>query len=220
MRGLRSRLLLTLGSVLLAAISVGAAVVGPMYQSGAAASYLVTKLQSEPGFLTGMVFDYEPGSSVTKTETLAAARTAANAKLNDTFAPTTLALWSDRFKGFPRGGEISMMSARGSCEHVALVGRCPTKVGEALILAHDSAYAHLKVGDTVKLRHFPGRVTIVGTYTPRAVDEGYWFNLRDLESVPPQPPSGNGPPTAYHPAPLIVAQPTFAKVPAGHWLVR
>src|SRR4029453_13215829 len=62
LRGLRSRLLLTVGSALLAAIAVAAAVVGPMYQSAGAASYLVTKLRSQPDFLTGLTIDYTPDS--------------------------------------------------------------------------------------------------------------------------------------------------------------
>src|SRR6478752_1185078 len=137
MRGLRSRMLLTLGSILLAAISVGAAVVGPMYQAGAASSYLVTKLQSEPNFLTGVVFDYQPTFDPVQTysDQLAAARQAADAELNTAFEPSTTAVWSRRFTGFPGyRGAADLVSATGACDHVQLTGRCPRKAGEALIL--------------------------------------------------------------------------------------
>ena len=222
LRGLRSRLLLTLGSVLLAAISVGAAVVGPMYQSGAAASYLVTKLQSEPSFLTGVVFDYQPTLTPEDTDAdqLAAAKRGADAELNDAFTPATIAMWSRRFTGFPGyRAEADLVSAAGACEHVHLVGRCPRRTGEALILKQDSTFAPLKVGESVKLHGLPTPIKIVGTYAPRASDEDFWFNLRDLESVPPQP-TGSGGLTPYHPAPLLVSSQTFRSMDRGSWFVR
>ncbi len=195
MRGLRSRLLLTLGSILLAAISVGAAVVGPMYQAGAASSYLVTKLQSEPNFLTGVVFDYRPtlDPEDTYAEQLSSARSLADRELNDQFAPATIATWSQRFNGFPgHDGAANLVSAPGQCAHVHLVGRCPSKVGEALILKQDSTYAPLKIGQSVKLEglhtpdHHRGDLR-----TARDRRELTGSTCSDLESVPPQP-SGSG----------------------------
>jgi putative ABC transport system permease protein len=222
MRGLRSRLLLTLGSILLAAISVGAAVVGPMYQAGAASSYLVAKLRAEPNLLTGLVFDYQPSgvSADGVAAALSAARRAAQVALNDEFGPPTLALRSQRLTGFPGyKSESNLLSAPGACDHVVLAGRCPTKPGEALILKQDSAFASVKIGQTVRLHGLRTPITVVGTYTPRASDEAYWFNLRDLESVPPQPTASGGL-TPYRPAPFLVTQQTFSQLPQSAWFVR
>ena len=220
LRGLRSRLLLTAGSILLAAISVGAAVVGPMYQAGAASSYLVTSFQSEPNFLTGLVLDYQPADpGQSYAAALSVARSKANAALNDAFGQATLALRTERLSGFPGyHAEATLLSAKGECSHVQIVGRCPSKPGEALILKEDSTFAPLKIGGQVKLGGVPETITVVGTYSPRTADESYWFNLRDLESVPPQPTASGM--TSYFPAPILVAPQTFARIPATSWYVR
>ena len=216
LRGLRSRFLLTLGSVLLAAISVSAAVLGPMYQAGAASSYLVTRLQTEPNFLTGLVFDYQPGRGQTYRSALAAGRQQAARALDDRFSAPTVALWAQRSKGL--GGLARVVWTPSSCAHVILVGRCPSRPDEALILAHDSSYAHVKVGQQVRIEDLAKPLTIVGTYIPRDSDGAYWFNLADLASVPPQQ-TGNGM-TPYLPAPLLVDAQTFSAVQPGSWYVR
>ncbi len=220
LRGLRSRLLLTVGSVILAAISVGAAVVGPMYQTGAASSYLVTKLRTEPNVLTGVVFDYGPSTSPDERypAALGSARRLADQTLNDQFAGASTALWTTRLGAL--GGLGRVVSEAGACQHVNIVGRCPVKAGEALILKHDSAYAHVKIGQRIRLAGIAGSLKVVGTYTPRAADEDFWFNPIDLESLPPAPGGSNAPPQPYKPAPFIVAPQTFARFNAGTWYVR
>lgn len=220
LRGLRSRLLLTVGSVLLAALAVGAAVVGPMYQTGAASSYLVTKLRSEPINLTGMALDYSPpsaGSGGAPAAALASARRLAARVLNDEFARPSAALWTRRLHGL--GGLVRVASQPGQCSHVRLVGRCPQRSGEALILRSDSAYAHVPIGDTVRVEGVATALTIVGTYQPRDADESFWFDLSDLQSVPPQATSTGGY-TPFYPGPLLVTPATFAHIPPASWFVR
>ncbi len=219
-RGLRSRLLLTAGSVLLAAISVGAAVVGPMYQSGAASSYLVTKLRAEPNFLTGLVFDYTPTQNPPSwvPEALGTARQLANGELDDQFGPATLALWTMRRPSPTLQGDAALLSTAGACAHVELAGRCPSGAGEALILRHDSAYARVKIGDTVSITGLPRPLRVVGTYASRARDESFWFDLADLASVPPSPSLLQA--TPYSPAPLLVSPQTFEGLPPGSWFVK
>lgn len=221
MRGLRSRLLLTLGSVLLAAISIGAAVVGPMYQSGAAASFLVTKLGSEPLPVIGMRLDYTPtigAHEETYPEALDKAGTLAAGTLNRQFEPATLSLWTHRLSGL--GGLATLMAAPGSCDHVQVEGRCPTKPDEAMILKADSDYAHVKIGQEVTVDGFPTPLNIVGIYRAHPFDRDYWYDPTDLQSVPPQPTGSNGPPTPYLPAPLIVTPQAFDKMPAQTWYVK
>ncbi|MGI8702041.1 MAG: FtsX-like permease family protein [Nocardioidaceae bacterium] len=221
-RGLRSRLLLTAGSVLLAAISVGAAVVGPMYQSGAASSYLVTKLRSEPGFLTGVVLDYsppetgsrdtgpghfEPGGYATA---LAEARKLADQQLNDQFTPATAALWTGRIPSSLFDGEAAVLAAPGACMHLAVTGRCPSAPGEVLVLRYDSNFAGVRVGARFHLPYVRIPLHVVGVYAPRAKDENFWFDLADLKSVPAQPYASL--PLPYRPAPLITAPETFDRI--------
>lgn len=222
LRGLRSRLLLTVGSVLLAAISVAAAVVGPMYQTGAASSYLVTKLRAAPNFLTGVVLDYSPpqtGSPETGlghfdpggyAEALAEARKLADQQLNDQFAPATAMLWTGRIYSSRFGGEAAVLAAHGACAHLALTGRCPSSPGEVLVLRHDSSFAGVRVGERFRLPSVSIPLHVVGVYAPRAKDENFWFDLANLASVPPAPTLPA--PTPYSPAPLITSPQTFDSI--------
>lgn len=220
LRGLRSRFLLTLASALLAAISVAAAVVGPMYQGGAAASYLVTKLRSEPNSLTGQTFSFVP----TPTEahqpaaTVVAVRALADATLDNHFGPASVALWSVRqYSDRMQRGDVALLSVTGECAHVALVGRCPQAPGEALILRHDSEFVHLGIGQQLRLPDVKVPLRVVGTYAPRASDENFWFDLNNLVSVPVQTGVVIVP---YQPAPLLVSQQTFARVTPAAWHVE
>lgn len=217
LRGLRSRLLLSLGSILLAAISVGAAVVGPAYQSGAAASYLVTRLRSEPNFITGLQFTYAPnqvGPSAPRAAQVAARREA-DRLLNDQFERAALTLWSAPINSPTLGGQTRLLSTAGACAHLAVVGRCPAQPGEALILRHDSMYAQVEIGETVDVG-LPTPLRIVGTYAPRRQDGRFWFDLTDFTSQPPVPEILQ----PYLSAPLIVPADTFAELPPGSWSIR
>ena len=62
-RGLRSRALLSAGSVLLTALAIGSAVLGPVFSEAVTNSYVVTRLQETPAGLTGLsrVFTPEAG---------------------------------------------------------------------------------------------------------------------------------------------------------------
>lgn len=230
LRGLRSRTLLTLGSILLAAISIGAAVVGPMYQAGASASYLVTKLRSVPTNQKGLVFDYVPQKlgiapkihSQSPASSLQRASDVVSHRLDDQFGPATFELWTVRLAAL--GGQIRVISADGSCSHLLIAGRCPTRAGEALMLAYDSQKNHVAIGQTVQVDGMKDPLTIVGTYKVRPKDSDFWFSPSELESVPPQP-SGLNTFTPYYPAPLIVTPETFAHgfvkhFPVGDWFVR
>ena len=59
-RGLRARLLLSVGSVLLVALAVGSAVLGPVFQVAVTNSYLVTRLAEAPNALTGLSWVHTP----------------------------------------------------------------------------------------------------------------------------------------------------------------
>ena len=48
LRGLRSRALLSAGSVLLTALAIGSAVLGPVFQVAVTNSYVVTRLEEAP----------------------------------------------------------------------------------------------------------------------------------------------------------------------------
>ena len=60
LRGLRSRALLSTGSVLLTALAIGAAVLGPIFQVAVTNSFFVTRLEEAPNPLTGLTWRYQP----------------------------------------------------------------------------------------------------------------------------------------------------------------
>lgn len=224
-RGLRSRLLLTLGSVLLAAISVMAAVVGPMYQSAASSSYLVTTLRDEPNFLTGLTFDYRPPpgpSSSNRGESYARAERSAakiaHAAVGRDFLPPQVTLTA-RASGELPGHipvRIRYFAKRDACAHLRVVGTCPSRPQQVLMLPFDLRYLHLKVGDRVRIPHFPLAPKIVGTYTVPPGQAAYWFDLDRLQSSTPAPTRQGF--TPYLPAPFITAPVTFAHLPSP-WIV-
>ena len=74
-RGLRSRALLSAGSVLLTALAIGSAVLGPVFSEAVTNSYVVTRLQETAPGLTGLsrVFTPDSGSSLEQAEADAAA---------------------------------------------------------------------------------------------------------------------------------------------------
>jgi putative ABC transport system permease protein len=59
-RGLRSRALLTVGSVVLAALALGSAVLGPIFSEAVTNSYVVTRLQEAPAASTGLARVFTP----------------------------------------------------------------------------------------------------------------------------------------------------------------
>jgi len=63
-RGLRARALLSAGSVLLTALAIGSAVLGPIFQVAVTNSYLVTRLDEAPNELTGLSWRFQPGSQL------------------------------------------------------------------------------------------------------------------------------------------------------------
>ena len=81
LRGLRSRALLTAGSVLLTALAIGAAVLGPIFQVAVTNSYYVTRLEEAPNPLTGLTWIYQP--EATYDGTPAAARDQASRIVNE-----------------------------------------------------------------------------------------------------------------------------------------
>ncbi|MEC9052618.1 MAG: hypothetical protein VX747_09165, partial [Actinomycetota bacterium] len=60
LRGLRSRLLLSIGSVVLTALAVGSAVLGPAFQGAVTGSFLVSRLAEAPNNLTGLSWVWTP----------------------------------------------------------------------------------------------------------------------------------------------------------------
>jgi hypothetical protein len=217
-RGMRARLLLTLGCVLLAALAIGSAVMGPMFQVAATNSYVVARLDQELDVLTGLSFEFQPDEALARDpgRSLEHAGQVVGGEAPATFHDPAAQLVTRRFDLF--GGEGMLLARPDACRHLEVEGRCPETEGEALMLVADLARSGTRVGDVVPLP-FPGaEVTVVGTYVVPEDSADYWFDLSRLVSVPEHQTAFITYP--YSPAPLIVTEDTFAALPPQAWHVQ
>ena len=218
-RGLRARALLSAGSVLLTALAIGSAVLGPIFQVAVTNSYLVTRLDEAPNELTGLSWRFQPGSQLDRDVDQAVRRAgeAAAAAARGPFADPQTVLESQRVEAL--GGAQVMLTAKdGACDHLEIEGDCPTKPGQVLMLAGDLDLTELPLGEKVDLGPDLGTVTIVGSYRVPADEDDFWFRTDRFASFPPQVLRAQTLP--YRPAPLVTVPATFDTIPAGQWSVR
>src|SRR6478672_7756234 len=217
-RGLRARALLSAGSVLLTALAIGSAVLGPIFQVAVTNSYLVTRLDEAPNELTGLSWRFQPDHQLTGAVDQAVRRAgeaASHAASGPFTAPQTV-LESQRVDAL--GGAKVMLTAKdGACDHLEIEGRCPTKAGEVLMLAGDRDLTELPIGDRITLPEL-GPVTLVGTYRVPDSETDYWFQLARFASFPPT--DTRSAPQPYRPAPLVTVPATFDTIPAEAWSIR
>jgi hypothetical protein len=217
LRGLRSRALLSAGSVLLTALAIGSAVLAPIFQLAVTNSYLVTRLDEAPNNLTGLTWRFTPGPAVVGDQAAAQRRAAAAAAdaVRGIFAAPQTMLESARV---PAYGGLTMLAAKdGACAHLEIQGDCPDAPGEVMMLAGDLAFTGTTLGDTIDLDAL-GRVTVVGTYrSPRTAEADFWFDLGRFASTPPHE-SRDGT-TPYLPAPWLTVPEAFDDLSARNWSV-
>ena len=227
-RGLRSRALLSAGSVLLTALAIGSAVLGPVFSEAVTNSYVVTRLQETPPGLTGTsrVFTPDSGAALEQAEADAAAP-ASELNTGPWREPVTIAQ-TEQFSALR--GVVTFWSRAGACDALEIEGRCPERRGEVLMLATDVEKTKAEIGEPLELPIFettgvqqlglprPGldEVVVVGSYTtPRSGDD--WLIPRRLTSTNEQTTIGGGY-QPYAPAPLITTPDTVTAM--GQWTVR
>lgn len=222
LRGLRSRVALTIGSLLLTSVAVASAVLGPAYQSAATRSFLVARLSEASPTSTGVTISYRP----TAAEDVAAATTAAKRggadQLVGTFGRPTTTLRSDpdalgHVFGLPYSGHVVLLAKTGGCARLVVEGRCPQKPGEVLLHELDSDVTDVTVGQAVPFAGLDDPLTVVGTYSVPIQAMRFFFDESRLARVP-YAPSALGP-AVYDPAPLITKASTFDALPARSWTV-
>ena len=192
LRGLRSRALLTTGSVLLTALAIGAAVLGPSFQVAVTNSYYVTRLEEAPNPLTGLTWIYQPEATYDGPAAAARDRAAriVDARETGPFAAAQPQLVTDRFEALNDGvqlrareGEVQLMARTDACTHLEIEGSCPTGPDEVLMLVGDLDFTGLEIGDRVDLGP-AGRKTVVGVYRLPESETDFWFDPQRLASVP------------------------------------
>jgi putative ABC transport system permease protein len=227
-RGLRSRALLSAGSVLLTALAIGSAVLGPVFSEAVTNSYVVTRLQETPPGLTGLsrVFTPDSGSSLEQAERDAVAASTALAR--GSWQEPDVIAQSERFSALR--GVVTFWSRDDACETLEFEGRCPEKQGEVLMLATDVEKTGAEIGKPLPLAIYepPGvaglglprpalrEVVVVGSYTtPSSGDD--WLIPGRLTSTNEQTTLRGGY-QPFAPAPLITTPDTVTAV--GGWDVR
>lgn len=225
LRGLRSRLVLTAGTVLLATIGIAAAVVGPMYLGAATNSLLVDRLDAAPIAQTGLTWEYRPASTDVPVRTvLDRAEAVGDGRAPDGFAPPSVGLVTARFKvplsGYDSPAETVLRALPDGCRSLLVSGRCPSRAFEALVARVDveRGRGELDVGDRVPVPGDGSRsLVVVGTY--RIDPDEPWFDPSRFVSVPAMPSDIPGSPDdrPYQPAPLITPASTFGALAPPDW---
>ena len=227
-RGLRSRALLSAGSVLLTALAIGSAVLGPVFSEAVTNSYVVTRLQETAPGLTGLsrVFTPDTGSSIEQAEQDAVA--ASRERTTGPWQEPSVIAQSERFSALR--GVVTFWSRPGACDALEVEGRCPEQRGEVLMLTGDLDKTGAEIGEPLELAIYetpgtqelglprPGldEVVVVGTYDTPATAED-WLIPGRLTSTNEQT-SIRGGYQPYAPAPLITTDDTVEAM--GAWTVR
>ena len=219
LRGLRSRALLSVGTVMLTALAVGAAVLGPVFAEAVTNSFLISRLGDAPNPLTGVSWRFSPDAVVdarpagAQRAAQADAVAAAEASAPDLFAAPQTYLETQRVEAF--GGLTRLAAKEGACQHLEIDGDCPSRPGEVMLLEGDLEFTGAQFGDEVDLAEL-GRVVIVGSYrAPGPDDVDFWFNDQRFVSIPPAG-DGNIP---YQPAPWLTVPEAFDTLPNTLWSV-
>ena len=206
LRGLASRSVLSLGSLLLTVIAIASAVVGPSYQLNAANSFVIAQLAAQPPINTGLTYDYQHGDQETADQAIVTALDETARESGTAYNAGHAMLWDQldqtAFPGASLPAVARLVSVPGACTHVALVGRCPTAAGEIAVLKADAETYGWKLGSRIDQPEYKQPFTVVGIYTAQARDEAFWFGPR-LQTAP-----GRALPTVIpsRPAPWITTQ--------------
>jgi hypothetical protein len=214
LRGLRSRALLSAGSVLLTALAIGSALLGPVYQVAVTGSFLVTRLDDAANNQTGLSWRFEPAGGGGPEDALAAAETGAE-EVDGPFTAATAVLETPRVDAI--GGQAMLTSTADACDHLDVEGACPAAAGEVLLLAGDLEEQRIAIGDVLPMADY-GPVTVVGGYRVPEDETDYWFDLARFASTPQQETRTVTLP--FSPAPFVTVPATFAQFDAGSWSVR
>lgn len=231
LRGLRARALLSAGSVLLTALAVASAVLGPIFAEAVTNSYVVTRLREAPPSLTGLSRVFTPASPSTDIDQAVRQAVAATDAVDEgEWGPSVPVVESERVTGLR--GALEFWSRADACDTLEITGRCPRARGEVLLLEAAAERQDIAVGDRIELPGYvPGQlaqlglpapgideITVVGTYRTPAVGTD-WLSPQRLtltnESVSDNPGGGY---TPYSPGPLLTTPETVEAV--GGWTVR
>lgn len=205
LRGLRSRALLSAGSLVLIALAVGATVLGPMFQEASIRSYTVTRVQDAPAPQTALSWQARPKRSERPlAEVVAAATAQVRAVSPAPYTAPEVTYLSGPLVRLPDRAVVRLAARDDACSILEVEGRCPERAGEVLVNAADLFTQ--QIGDPIELPVI-GEQVIVGVYqTPTTTDD--WLLPGRLASSPQTQSS------PYRAAPYLVTPEVFDGLPA------
>ncbi len=227
-RGLRSRALLSAGSVLLTALAIGSAVLGPVFSEAVTNSYVVTRLQETPPGLTGLSRVFTPDSGVPLEQARRDAEAASASLTTGPWQEPDVVAQSERFSALR--GVVTFWSRPDACRTLEVQGRCPEARGEVLMLAADVEKTGAEIGEPLPLAIFEtlgveqlglprpalDEVVVVGSYVTPGPGDGWLIPGRLTSTNEQESLSGGYQP--YAPAPLITTDDTVSAM--GAWDIR
>ncbi len=229
LRGLRARALLSVGSIVLTALAVGSAVLGPIFAEAVTNSYVVTRLREAPAAATGLTRVLELQSQLAPQAARDLAVAESGALDEGPWGEATTTLVSERYSALR--GVVTFWAREDVCAGLEVTGRCPSAPGEVLLLNTDAERTGAVVGEPLELSIFEpaeiegqypraaiDEVQVVGTYTTPQSDD-VWQQPTLLTSTNEQS-SLTGGYQPYQPAPLVTTSETVASLGAGAWSVR
>jgi hypothetical protein len=171
-----------------AAVTMGAAALGPMYARAAGESTLRDQL-SQAGTATGLTFQDVPFGYDLQTAISAFDRAQAKAPPPGSVRgyPTRIGsidVAVSAQAGEGEGGTSALVWRQGACAQLHIVqGRCPERAGQALVSRRtlDSGEGW-RLGGTVETSAGPLR--IVGSYVPRDSTGPFWFGRNYFDAAP------------------------------------
>ena len=228
-RGLRSRALLTVGSIVLAALALGSAVLGPIFSEAVTNSYVVTRLQEAPAASTGLARVFTPDGPLEPKAAMERAVTESDARNEGAWGQPTVTLESEDYSALR--GAVTFWSRDDVCAGLVIEGRCPSAPGEVLMLAKDIQKTGARIGEPLEMNifeppeiegQFPrsplAQVTVVGSYATPVTDDVWQSPLR-LRATNEQS-SLTGGYQPYNPAPLLTTHETMQSLGPDAWSVR
>lgn len=184
----------------IAALSMTAAAIGPLYSRAAEESLLGDRLRSgsvsEEGFAVGFV----AGKATDNSAALAAVReVGGQSGLDRYYGPALLGVQAATVPVFRSPAEkrpayVARLAWReGQCSHLRLAaGRCVQRTGEAMISAASARTLRLKLGDRILLRGLAraapalNNPQVVGIYQVGDRRSPYWFDQNFFDAGPGQ----------------------------------
>ncbi|WP_210437659.1 FtsX-like permease family protein [Nocardioides xinjiangensis] len=225
--GLRSRSLLSVGTLLLLVVALGSAVLGPAFAAAVGNAYAVTRLAEERNALTGRTWEVRPSRGTDDPGALLDDTLTQLVLPEDQHAPSAQ-LETARVLAPGALGEVMLMAKPDACAYLDIEGRCPSGPGEVAVLAGDAEEDGHALGDRIDLGEPFGTLTLVGTYAypsgpavaaeRREALEDFWFEPGRLASVPATVRTGTEVPR--RPAPYLVVPEQLAGLPPHLLLVR